>query len=191
VAFGDRMRPVKAVPVTCVLLVAMLNGCGSGGSTKTAASRPSCSQFCQQAGPEGGPNPTACPAQSGICPSCPAGGCLDLLSSTARVRDGVFSVKVHCRLARTCAGAFLVYQPNLPETNGGNHLPMSQWVAGSDFSVPPQRTASIDVATTALGDRLVRSSSAGYRGSLHIMLKGYGYVAGTDQVQPRTLVLRN
>src|SRR4051812_40297334 len=45
-----------------------------------------CDQFCLQAGPAGGPNPAACPAEGGLCKRhCPASGCIDLTSPTARV----------------------------------------------------------------------------------------------------------
>src|SRR5690349_4535969 len=107
-ASGHKLRIVGP------LLVVGVAGCGSGGSgsgtgaSTPAAKRPGCSQFCQQAGPSGGPNFEGCTPQG--CQACPSAGCLDVLSSTARVVNGTVDVRLRCRVSIACDGALLLLQ---------------------------------------------------------------------------------
>ena len=165
-----------------------LAACGGTGTTSStsphaagsAVAEPTCGAFCQNAGPAGGPNPAACPPADTGCPpypSCPASDCLDLLTTTAVIdARGVFTVRIRCRLsAQPCAGAFLVLKPNEQVGPNGNPVPMGAWVAGSDPRVPAGRTATVPIATTPLGRRLV-DSFGGYRGVVSVLIHYYGDV---------------
>jgi hypothetical protein len=56
-------------------------------------------------------------------------------------------------------------------------------VAGSDFEVQPQQTASIPIGLTPLGVRLV-SGPDGYRGYVLLSLKDYGLALPSTPTGP-------
>jgi hypothetical protein len=184
-------RPSKslvAAVALLALLAAGLTACGSNDSSRSsapvsaAAGHPTCDQFCHEAGPAGGPNPEACPAQGGICPPCPSQGCLDVPAGPATVSaDGVASVRVRCRLSTPCAGALLILQPGKQTAPDAGQISPSEWVAGSNFRVDANRTAAVPVGMTEVGKRLVRPGG-GYQGVLWILLKGHGPVPNTGPI---------
>jgi hypothetical protein len=146
-------------------------GTTSTGPT-TSAAAPTCSTFCRNSGPSGGPK---CPTSS-TCAPCPANGCIAVPDQTAAVSGGVAEVRVQCLIPKPCSGAFVLL-PQGWQTNGPS-LPQSKWVAGSDFQVPAGSAATIRVGMTPLGMRLV-SATNGYRAEIQVLLKGYsdlGYV---------------
>lgn len=186
----------------CRLAIALsAAGCGGTATTSSssppasvsAAAAPTCGAFCENAGPAGGPNPAACPQGDTACPpypTCPAAGCLDLLTTTAVVdARGVFMVRIRCRLSsRPCDGAFLVLKPSEQAGPNGNPVPNGDWVAGSDLAVMPGRTAAVAIATTALGRQLV-ASTGGYRGVVSVLIHYYGEV-GVPQYRANLLLRR-
>jgi hypothetical protein len=68
---------------------------------------------------------------------------------------------------------------------------MSEWVAGSDFSVDPDQTADVPIALTPMGQQLVQAPD-GYTGNVYITLQGYGRakVNGARYYAPTTLLLQ-
>ncbi len=114
---------------------------------------------------------------------------MTLFDRRATVTGGVFTVRVRCDLKHEpCVGAFLACDPDKfcfgsrrpgPQPSYGGRL------AGSDFKVANQQTATIEVGLTKLGKRLV-AAPGGYRSSVLISLKDHGMVtpstaAGADQ----------
>ena len=151
--------------------------------TSVPAGRPGCSQFCLQAGPEGGPKTCA-----SDCLPCPDEGCLGVLSRSAQVTGDLIPLQLQCLVTQPCSGALLLLPAAGPGTGpGGDSLPRSQWVAGSDFVVPPMSTATVYIELTGLGKRLV-SSPGGYRGEVDVVLDRFGAIQLT--FADRSLLVR-
>jgi hypothetical protein len=91
--------------------------------------------------------------------------------------NGVAAVRVRCRLSGACVGAFLILQPGKETGRFGDQRPMRDWVGGSNIRVPAGQTASVPIALTPTGQRLVSSRSE-YKGEVFITLKDYGLVTG-------------
>lgn len=77
-------------------------------------------------------------------------------------------MSLRCEIAQQCVGAFLVYTVN--------GLQMNDRLAGSDISVPPDRTESVEIGATSLGNHLA-SAHGGTQGSVIMVLQGSGYQA--------------
>jgi hypothetical protein len=143
---------------------------------KKVAPRPGCGEFCQQAGVPQGTGDPGCPDNdSDKCAPCPEDGCVALLTRSARVHDGVFTVTLRCNVDHPCSGAFHVY--------------LSQAVvrtAASDISVLPHETASVDIALTPLG-RHIAAYEGELRGYVLLFLEG----TGIDKFQQRGVAGEN
>lgn len=191
------MKPLTAV-LACGVLGIAVSTCGSGddsaqttvaaggppgcgqrcpqaaaGGGATAAERPGCGQLCQQAGPPAGTWDPGCPGNdSDRCAPCPKGGCAELLSDAAEVRDGIFTVGVACKVDRPCVGALKVYPPDS----------VSDPVAASDISVAPGATATVPIALTTFGGHVV-GVNGDFEGVVDVFLEG----SGIDQLGVRGL----
>lgn len=154
---------VRATPTTPVATTA---------STTAAAAAPGCGSLCEQAAPSAGnQGPSACAPQG--CLKCPHPDCFLVLSPSAHVAGGVFTVRVQCVWSRPCDGGLTVWR--------AGSVSASDRLAGSEFSVPAGRTTEIAVGLTPLGGELVAPGSS-YRGDLYVALQGAGYVdAGYPQ----------
>jgi hypothetical protein len=131
---------------------------------------PGCGSLCQQAAPAAG-NQSACPPQG--CLKCPQPDCFLVLSSSAQVAGGVFTVRVQCVWARPCDGGLSVWK--------ASSVSVSDRLAGSEFSVPAGQTTNIAVGLTALGRQLIAPGSS-YRGDVYVVVQGAGAVdAGYPQ----------
>jgi hypothetical protein len=130
----------------------------------TVADRPGCGQLCQQAGPPAGTDDPGCPGDdSDKCAPCPEGGCADLLSGDAHVRDGIFTVDMACRVDHPCVGALKVYPPDA----------ITDPVAASDISVAPGATATVPIALTTFGSHVV-GANGDFEGIVYVFLEGTG-----------------
>jgi hypothetical protein len=135
----------------------------SAPTTAPVAERPGCGELCQNAGPPAGTDEPGCPGDdSDNCLPCPEGGCAELLSGSAEVNDGIFTVRMGCKVD-ACIGAFHVYVPGT----------ISQPVAASDVNVPPGEPADVNVALTRFG-RHVLGVTGEFRGSVYVFLEGTG-----------------
>jgi hypothetical protein len=172
-----------------IVLAVTIAGCGSSSTTtvtvpatsaapvataasSTAAAAPGCGSLCQQAAPSAGnQGPSGCAPQG--CLKCPQPDCFLVLSPSAQVTGGVFTVRVQCVWARACDGGLTVWK--------AGSVSMSDRLAGSEFSVPAGQTTDITVGLTPLGRQVVGPGSS-YRGDLYVVLQGAGYVdAGYPQ----------
>jgi hypothetical protein len=141
---------------------------GPGGEPATAAAataeRPGCGELCQQAGPPAGTDDPGCPGDdSDKCAPCPEGGCAELLSASADVRDGIFTVDMACRVDHPCVGALKVYPPDA----------ISDPVAASDISVRPGATGTLPIALTTFGRHIVGANGE-FEGIVDVFLEGTG-----------------
>lgn len=174
------------LPALVVLAVAIA-GCGSSSSTTTvtvhtastapgadtttaaaaaAVTAPGCGSLCQQAAPSAGnQGPSACAPQG--CLKCPQPDCFLVLSPSAHVAGGVFTIRVQCVWTQGCDGGLTVWK--------AGSVSMSDRLAGSEFSVPAGQTTDIAVGLTALGRQLLAPGSS-YRGDLYVVLQGAGSV---------------
>jgi hypothetical protein len=130
----------------------------------TVVERPGCGQLCQQAGPPAGTDNPGCPGDdSDKCAPCPEGGCAELLSGSADVRDGIFTVGMACKVDHRCVGALHVYLPDS----------ISDPVAASDVSVAPGETATLPIALTTFGRHVV-GVNGDFDGIVYVFLEGTG-----------------
>jgi hypothetical protein len=173
-----------------IVLAATISGCGTSSTTTVtmpatstapvattvptsaattaAVAAPGCGSLCQQAAPAAGnQGPSACAPQG--CLKCPQPDCFLVLSQSAPVAGGAFSVRVQCVWSRPCVGGLTVWK--------AGSLSPSDRVAGSDFSVPAGQTADIAIGLTPLGKQLVAPGSS-YRGDVYVELQGAGAVDG-------------
>jgi hypothetical protein len=190
-------RSVTGLIAVSVVCVVVLGGCGSSssqtstgtptvatnltprpggtttsGSTTTPAGAPSCSTFCKQAAPAGGPSAFQCPGNDfNKCARCPASGCITV-SQTAHVSGDVAQLQIHCLLPQTCSGAFLLLQPSVQVGPNEGQLPENQWVGGSDFQVPANSSATVPIGLTPLGQQLVKAQN-GYAAAPSAVIRGY------------------
>ena len=142
-------------------------------SVEASAERPGCGQLCQQAGPPAGTDAPGCPGDdSDKCAPCPEGGCAELLSGGADVRDGIFTVDLACKVDHPCVGALKVYPPDS----------ISDPVAASDISVAPGATATLPIALTTFGRHVV-GVNGDFEGIVYAFLEG----TGIDQLGVRGL----
>ena len=181
------MRRLAAVLALIVVGLAV-SACGSGddgapttvspgepmtSAEATVGERPGCGQLCQQAGPPAGTDAPGCPGDdSDKCAPCPEGGCADLLSESADVRDGIFTVDMACKVDHRCFGALQVYLPDS----------ISDPVAASDVSVPPGETATLPIALTTFGRHVV-GVNGDFEGIVYVFLEG----TGIDQLGVKAL----
>jgi hypothetical protein len=140
----------------------------AGGEPAThveaTAERPGCGQLCQQAGPPAGTDDPGCPGDDADkCAPCPEGGCAELLSDSADVRDGIFTVDMACRVDHLCDGALKVYPPDA----------LTDPVAASDVSVGPGATATLPIALTTFGRHVV-GVNGDFEGIVYVFLEGTG-----------------
>jgi hypothetical protein len=70
------------------------------------------------------------------------------VGSTATARNGAFRIGVRCNSTAPCVGAFVVYSER--------DLTIKGRFAGSDFRVPAETTATIEVALTKVGEETLR-----------------------------------
>jgi hypothetical protein len=179
--------PIRVRLPALVLLAVVIAGCGSSSSTTTvtvhtastapvattaAVAAPGCGSLCQQAAPSAGnQGPGACAPQG--CLKCPQPDCFVVLSPSAHVAGGAFSVRVQCVWTRACNGGLTVWK--------AGSVSMSDRLAGSEFTVPAGETTDITVGLTPLGNQVVGPGSS-YRGDLYVVLQGAGAVdAGYPQ----------
>jgi hypothetical protein len=192
-----RVPARRSLRVAAILMTIALAACGNGASANhqaqktSAAGQPApvdsthtCSQFCLQAGPEGGPNSDGCQGPDGKpyssstangCLECPAQDCLDVLSATATPVNGTVAVRLRCRVSIPCDGALLLLEPNRQVAPDGNKLPPSEWVGGSDIRVQAGAVANVGITLTQLGKQLV-SSPGGYTAAVAVQIRVYGSV---------------
>jgi hypothetical protein len=141
--------------------------------TEATTARPGCGQLCQQAGPPAGTDDPGCPGDdSDKCAPCPEGGCAELLSGGADVRDGIFTVDMACKVDHPCVGALKLYPPDA----------ISDPVAASDISVAPGETATLPIALTTFGRHVV-GVNGDFEGIVYAFLEG----TGIDQLGARGL----
>jgi hypothetical protein len=96
-----------------------------------------------------------------------------ILTRSAHVSAGSVPVQITCLVSEPCAGAFLILQPNHQVGTEGSELPHDEWVAGSNFSVPGNSTATAAIALTPLGKRLIDATN-GYRAAIDVLLRNFG-----------------
>jgi hypothetical protein len=129
-----------------------------------AGGRPGCGQLCQQAGPPAGTDNPGCPGNdSDNCAPCPEGGCAEMLTGSADVQDGLFTLDMACKVDHRCAGALHVYVPGS----------IGDPVAASDISVPPGQMTTLPIALTTFG-RHVLGVNGDFEGSVYVFLEGTG-----------------
>jgi hypothetical protein len=137
---------------------------GEAAAPAGVAERPGCGQLCQQAGPPAGTDNPGCPGNdSDNCAPCPEGGCAELLTGSAAVQDGIFTIDMACNVDHPCVGALHLYVP------GSIGSP----VAASDVSVPPGETATLPIALTTFGRHVV-GVKGDFEGSVYVFLQGTG-----------------
>jgi hypothetical protein len=130
----------------------------------TARERPGCGRLCQQAGPPAGTDNPGCPGNdSDNCAPCPEGGCAEMLTASADVQDGIFTVDLTCKVDHRCVGALHVYVPGS----------IGDPVAASDVSVPSGEMATLPIALTTFG-RHVIGVRGDFDGSVYVFLEGTG-----------------
>lgn len=140
-------------------------------AAETVAERPGCGELCQNAGPPAGTDNPGCPGNdSDNCAPCPEGGCAALLTESADVHDGIFTVRMRCNADQRCVGAFHAYVP----------MTISSPIAASDVSVPAGRSAEVAIALTSFGRHVVAVTGR-FRGSVYVFLEG----TGVDQLESR------
>jgi hypothetical protein len=175
--------------VPLLVSLAVLAACGSSAKVtahtsahSAATPHATCGQYCQQAGESAGqavagyPCPKPPPGKFSGCLKCPHGSCITLLSSQATVSAGMFSVRMRCELTGApCVGALLVCKPSFfcyaHPVHGGSAS--GGRVAGGDFKIAPQATATVPVGLTPLGARLV-APPGGFKGSVIASVENYG-----------------
>jgi hypothetical protein len=143
---------------------------------------PGCSQFCLNAGPQGGPS--GCVGTS--CKTCPEQGCITIVTGISQASGDVVPVVIACHTTTPCSGAFLLLQRGGGTGPNGNSLPRSQWVAGSDFMVPPKSTSTVELGLTALGSRLI-AQAGGYRADVWVVSNDHNFVL---TYRERTILVR-
>ena len=146
----------------------------------TGGERPGCGQLCQQAGPPAGTDNPGCPGNdSDNCAPCPEGGCAELLTSSADVQEGIFTVDLACKVDHRCVGALQVYVPGS----------IADPVAASDVSVPQGEMATLPIALTTFGRHVV-GVKGDFDGSVYVFLEGTGVDRlGTQDYAAPTLQL--
>jgi hypothetical protein len=146
----------------------------------TVGERPGCGELCQQAGPPAGTDNPGCPGNdSDNCAPCPEGGCAEMLTDSADVRGGIFTVDMACRVEHRCVGALHVYVPGS----------IAEPVAASDVSVPPREGATLPIALTTFGRHVV-GVTGDFDGSVYVFLEGTGVdQLGTQDFTAPTLRL--
>jgi hypothetical protein len=151
-------------------------------SAPAPAAAPGCSEFCRNAGPEGGPTSDGCQQPNGQpystttpsgCLQCPARGCIAVLTTTATAANGVVPIQMRCLLSTPCQGALLMLQRGKEAAPDGNKISPTQWVGGSDFEVPANRSATVPISLTSVGRKLV-AEPAGYQPEVRVQLHVYG-----------------
>jgi hypothetical protein len=143
---------------------------------------PGCSQFCLNAGPQGGPSGCTGPD----CKPCPEQGCISIVTRISQASGDLVPVAVACHIATPCTGAFLLLPPGAGPAPDGSSTPRSQWVAGSDFTVPPKSTATVELRLTALGSQLI-AQAGGYRADVWVVSNDHNFALNYAE---RTLVVR-
>jgi hypothetical protein len=86
-----------------------------------------------------------------------------MLTGSADVQDGIFTVELACNVDHDCVGALHVY------VSGSIADP----VAASDVSVPAGTAATVPIALTTFGRNVVGVSGE-FEGSVYVFLEGTG-----------------
>jgi hypothetical protein len=195
-AMRSHVRCVRHTLAGCLLgaSIAALSGCGHSQQTQTAATTTTqqqqqtspavtvggCGAYCQQAGPPEGTRPATQPenpyerclpeGEYG-CKPCPPSECVTVLSTSATVTNGTFTVPIRCNLKVRCEGIFIVIDEHLAH------------IAASEFLVQPGQDVTIGVALTQHGNELVQSGTS-FTGEAYVALKELGFIVG-DEVNHR------
>ena len=107
------------------------------------------------------------------CLGCPTTGCVELVEPNAVADNGIVEVHIRCLLRVACNGALLLLQPERFVGSDGNKAPPSEWIGGSDITVPAESTASVPVALTSTGQSLITGAS-NYGALVQVQLHTYG-----------------
>jgi hypothetical protein len=194
-AMRSYVRGARHTLAGCLLgaSIAALSGCGHSQQTQTAAMTTTqqhtspavtvggCGTYCQQAGPPEGTRPATQPenpyerclpeGEYG-CKPCPPSACVNVLSTSATVTNGTFTVPIQCNRKVQCEGIFIVIDEQ-----------QLAHVAASEFLVQPGQNVTIGVALTQHGNELVQSGTS-FTGEAYVALKELGFIVG-DEVNHR------
>lgn len=165
----------------------MLAGCGGGGNgpggnpppppppnDPPAPAPAGCGEFCDQAGPVGGDEARS--TTEVLDCAHEDYGCVEQLTTSADVEDGVVSVDLRCDAPDPCEGALVIYSGVFAR------------LGGADFSMGPGATAAVHVGLVDDWQELVAKGSSGApSAATFIWLIGPGDEALIDGGKPLTL----
>jgi hypothetical protein len=120
-------------------VVATKSAASSTTTSTTISALPGCSQFCAQAGPPGGMTPHLA--------TCPAAGCLAVLSTTASIQGGSFAVSVQCLVSVPCVGTL-------------SFSTMNEVLGQTAISVAANQTGNVSVPLSTSGQQLAGGHSS-------------------------------
>jgi hypothetical protein len=166
----DLPPPTSATAVTTVL--------PGGGADYPSRLQPVLSPSRTAGGPSG------CVGSG--CKPCPKQGCISIETRISRASGDLVPVAVTCHIATPCTGAFLLLPPGTGPAPDGNATPRTQWVAGSDFTVPASSTATVELGLTQLGSHLI-AHTGGYRAEVWIVSNDHDLALTYSE---RTLIVR-